>query len=1152
MSVRHKTRKHTATSLIARSLPGLRAIFVILATCVAAAGWRWLLTGELPRKPHLPCKVFRTHRHHDTRIEWRRRSSESLYELLTDSQDTYYDEDNWTVGTVFFSENTYSRQPYVANGFLGSRIPNVGFGYAPDTYNIWTPDPSIPGALNNGWPLRNQRFAGAFVSDFYSLQPHLNSTNFPELDADGYSTILSAIPQWTDMKISVKNDTVRFTAQDVLPQHVSNYHQNLSLLTGTVTTELDWMGLLHIKSTVLAHRILHPLGVLKLELSLIPDSGLKTLDLQVSDIFNHSTSRRTFLRDLGYDSRGIYMEVEPDNVPYSSAALYSSLRFDGPAEADGCIFQLSDMNTTVSRKNFLTLSCEKPSITIQKYVAVVSTEYDRYNKTASNMEAAKDIVHSQCGQYDLITQAHHNEWVSLYDNASIEIPSDSLLELSAKSSLFHLLANTRRFNISSSRGLPLPSSGLSSDSYGGMIFWDADIWILPALLPFFPDIARHMVDYRKNTHEQARLNAQQYGYPGALYPWTSGRYANCTSTGPCVNYEYHINIDIAMASFLVYLNGAPGVDDEYLRETTWPLVRDAAQFFTAYVKFNSSLDAYETHNMTDPDEYANFINNGAFTNAGIKTLLKWATDVGNHLQEEIDPRWVEVSDKMFIPIAESNITLEYSGMNASVEIKQADVMLMTYPLGYITDETILDNAIRNLYYYSERQSPSGPAMTYPVFVAAAAGLLNHGCSSQSYLYKSVLPYLRAPFAQFSEQSDDNFLTNGFTQPAFPFLTGNGGYLQSLLFGLTGLRYSYEVDKQTKKITRLLKFNPIKLPLLQGGIAINNFKYMGQVLDIIIGDEKATIVHKIGDEPINLKLIDRSFIHDRDVTGPHMTHVHEGEEVPVQWITLQPGQNLTVDLFRPLLNIDGNLIEGKQVSNFTAGVPGDVIYSVIDGNNFTHWQPLDKNVCAKILIDLGPGNEQNLTGGMILWGRRPARNISVAMVPYKGDIEQALQKASSVMESSGPDKRVEILGYTAPASELASRLSETEDRFFEEDYRLLLSSQRLDIEQLSKLSPESSLLKSKFVTILHNLQISPSEPYAEENQRGSKIVIPRSNSTHFTFDYSNYTSDKAFEHPVSKESGASWPPPRFVLVCIQGTYDDDDDPKGATIKEIALM
>ena len=57
---------------------------------------------------------------------------------------------------------------------------------------------------------------------------------------------------------------------------------------------------------------------------------------------------------------------------------------------------------------------------------------------------------------------------SLY-NTFIEITSDALLKMTARSSSYRLLANTKHFYISD-RGLPVCVSGLSSDSHGGMVF----------------------------------------------------------------------------------------------------------------------------------------------------------------------------------------------------------------------------------------------------------------------------------------------------------------------------------------------------------------------------------------------------------------------------------------------------------------------------------------------------------------------------------------------------------------------------------------------------------------------------------------------------------------------------------------------------------
>ncbi|CCF60562.1 hypothetical protein KAFR_0K02080 [Kazachstania africana CBS 2517] len=1093
-----------------------------------------------------------------------RRASKKLYELLTDFDTSYYDDENMILGTIKLTKNVYSRQPYVANGYIGSRIPNTGFGFAYDELNFFS---DAPGALNNGWPLRNQRYAGAFVSDFYSLQEKLNSTNFPEIDNIGYSTVLSSIPQWTDLQFSLYNDTIWFNPLEIELDDITNYSQNLSMKDGIVTTEMDWLNnMIHVKSEIWAHRNIHPLGMVTLELSLNVDNlpeGFGQVDINVYDILNFTTSQRTYLKDLGYNENtdngnGIYMIIEPDNVPYSNAALFSTcslhsnftnnnFKFNFTSKEEGYVSQVSQNH----------LSRDNPKLVIHKYVGIISTEYNTNSENITNIDLATKTATNSKGNYELLKSSHKRAWYALYNDAFIEIPSDALLEMTARSSLYQLLANTRAYNVSSDRGLPIAVSGLSSDSYGGMVFWDADLWIEPAILPFFPQIALNMNNYRNSTHAQAKLNAEQYGFPGAVYPWTSGRYANCTSTGPCIDYEYHINVDIALATFSIYLNGGDGIDDTYLRYTTWPIVRDAAIFFSVYAKYNSTLGVYETYNLTDPDEYANHVNNGAFTNAGIKTLLKWATDIGNHLNEYVDPKWMEISKNILIPRSSSNITLEYSGMNSTVEIKQADVTLMVYPLGYINDESILNNAIKDLYYYSERQSASGPAMTYPVFTAAAAALLNHGSSSQSYLYKSVLPYLRAPFAQFSEQSDDNFLTNGLTQPAFPFLTANGGFLQSILFGLTGIRYSYEVEEDTKNLIRVLKFNPSKLPLLPGGIAIRNFKYMGQTLDIIINDCNGTIVHKSGNESIRIKVPDRQLIRDRDIKVFDRTEnalnrrafdEDAGLSKHATYYTLHPQEEFILQLYTPNLNVEGNLIESKQITNLTAGVPGDVPYSALDGNNFTHWQPINKDFKGKLLIDLGDQNEQEINGGMILWGQRPAKNISISILPHTERIELIFSKVTEILEDPNVlDTKKEIKDFLTSLLENDSPSTAA----CSNDVLTILNWKNDDFGSIMKQLPDVSSLHENFVTIIDDMEVKPTEPYYHEVMEGTLIELLPSNRTEFKVDYDNVDFNKSVNcfHDISDING--WKKARYIVVSVEGTFDDDDDERGATVKEIVL-
>lgn len=1120
-----------------------------------------------------------------------RKASKKLYELLADFDTAFYDDDNMILGTnKFLEDNTYSRQPYVANGYMGTRLPNIGFGYAEDSINIWTPNSKgIPDSLNNGWPLRNRRFTGAFISDFYCLQKSLNSTNFPELDDDGYTTVISSIPQWTNLQFSVNFNKTRFdfTPRTVQEHQITNYNQNLSMKNGVVTTEMDYIdSLLHIKSEVWVHRRQYPLGLISLEITLnssMLSEKQPTIEIDIRDILDFDTGRRITLRESGYEkeNNAIFMVVHPENVPYSNAAIYSAVdayyesskEFRYPRTHIEFNCETTKKNSKlISQSGKIILSKTNNKVVINKYNGVISTEFN-VDKSMTNLKRAKEIVLTNKGHYNTIFKTNTEAWAALYNEAFIEIPSDSLLEMTARSSLFHILANTRKFDVSDKRGLPVPVSGLSSDSYGGMVFWDADIWMQPAVLPFFPDIAKQMSNYRNASHFRAVENAQKNGYPGALYPWTSGRYANCTSTGPCVDYEYHINVDVAMATFSIYMNGGENVDDDYLRYTTWPIVRDAAVFFSSFVKYNQTLGKYETYNLTDPDEFANFINNGAFTNAGIKTLLKWATDIGNHLGEYVNPRWMEISQNIYIPRSPSNITLEYSGMNSSVEVKQADVTLMVYPLGYLNDESILNNAVRDLYYYSGKQSASGPAMTYPVFVAAASTLLNHGSSSQSYLYKSVLPYLRSPFAQFSEQSDDNFLTNGLTQPAFPFLTANGGFLQSILFGLTGIRYTYEVDKETKQMYRVLRFNPVELPRMPGGIAIRNFKYMNQVLDIIIDDHNGTIIHKNGEKPIIIKVPDRSMIHDRDVSpyrginntarvpikpvpkaGSTPTSEDDRSEIPNvgTYYIINPKEELTLPLFKLKPNIEGNIVERAEITNLTEGVPGDVAVSILDGNNYTHWQPANKHEPARLLIDLGKDNEQEIKKGMILWGGRPAKKVSLSILPYSIQLERILSKVTDELEEVTIKNREQTIG------ELLEDIGEYMDKYIgicdvpegkcDATVEEILNWKLNDFENIMSNVPQLSLLNSQFVSIMKDLEVTPSEPFFPEVITDSLIEILPSNITYFDIDYS-----KIKEGPNGKTlaDDLTSRKTRFILLTVEGTFDDDYDMKGGTLCELVL-
>lgn len=920
------------------------------------------------------------------------RENKQIFLQLQNSGSAYYDPTTNTVGTAEFPTfNQYQRQAYVSNGYIGSRIPNLGQGFTFDQLSD-SPD-AVEDDLSNGWPLFNERFSGSFIGGFYDIQKNTTETNFPELIEKGYESILSAVPQWTTLTLSTVKNGKTLSLDPSLSRDsqgdISNYAQNLSLSNGIVTTEFTWLESIQVHIEVVAHRTNINLGIVNLRIVNLDNS---TVDLKVEDKLDFYSTQRCQLSEVGSDDEGIFIHFQPNEIDYVNGAIYSTLKYD---EMSSNPINRGSTNDTSTQKLDISLEPAK-SFKISKFVGIVSSDLDpeKYKSPDSVNAFAKKVATKQKDSVSKLIKSHKVGWARTFESSnSITFSGDPLLTLASRASIYHLNANTRP----GAQGVTaaLPVGGLSSDSYGGMVFWDTDLWMLNGLLPFNPDHAKSIVNYRIHTHEQAIKNVPN-NESGAVYSWTSGRFGNCTSTGPCLDYEYHINVAVAMAAWEVYLSGA--ADDDYLDSVAYPLINDAATFLADYVEYNESVAQYVSHNMTDPDEYANHVDNAAYTNAGISLLMKWAITISNHLGKPVPSKYTDIAGSMHIPTSgnSDNITLEYTGMNSSVGIKQADVIMMTYPLG---NELISDEqAYTNMEFYSMKQVSYGPAMTFPIFSIVASNLSPSGCASQSYLHKAVQPFLRGPFAQFSEQNNDNFLTNGGTHPAFPFMTAHGGFLQAILQGLTGLRFDFDLD-DSNKLSRILTLDPISLPCLGNGVQFDSIKYMNQSISLAINETSFIIKHNGpiagGDDDVSIRI---SLAKRNPRSGVY---------------TLDKGEELVFPLFKPIAGSQSSISEcaSARFINITESAYGDATVLVNDGDNTTHWQLKYNDTTAKILVDLK--QSRNLTSGLINWGDRPPKSWSLHAFGSKeqskiGDLNDVIDFLSKVNFGNELYKKYEFI------------------------------------------------------------------------------------------------------------------------------------------------
>jgi trehalose/maltose hydrolase-like predicted phosphorylase len=391
-------------------------------------------------------------------------------------------------------------------------------------------------------------------------------------------------------------------------------------------------------------------------------------------------------------------------------------------------------------------------------------------------EAERLTIFAKLEGKDRLIRFHNNAWDSLW-KSDIQIQGDEQIQQDVRSMLYHLYSFSRE-----GTAFSLSPMGLSGLGYNGHVFWDTELWMFPAILVLHPEIAKSLIEYRYQRLDAARKNAFAHGYKGAMFPWESAETGVEETpvwalSGP---FEHHITADIALAAWNYY---CVTQDKNWLREKGYPILSATADFWASRVERNGP-GKYDIKNVVAADEWAENVDNNAFTNAAAKANLQYATDAAKLIGNTPNPDWMHVASNIPILKMEDGVTREHASYKGE-GIKQADVNLLSYPLKEITDPKQIK---KDLEYYSTRVPNEGtPAMTQAIF-ALLYSRLGDGEKALHFFKDGYLPNLNPPFRVIAE-------TKGGTNPYFA--TGAGGLIQSVLMGFGGLEITPNGITQVK-------------------------------------------------------------------------------------------------------------------------------------------------------------------------------------------------------------------------------------------------------------------------------------------------------------------------------------------------------------------
>ncbi|MFE0171408.1 discoidin domain-containing protein [Streptomyces sp. NPDC059002] len=778
--------------------------------------------------------------------------------------------------------------PYVGNGYLGVRVPPAGAGHTAPVEDEKT-----------GWPLYTPRYDGAFAAGLYARGPEHTARR----------EAIAALPNWTGIDVTVGGETYGPRSR------VSHYRQTLDLRCGSVRTSLTWTTSggrrTDLTYDVVAARDRPHTGAVRLRLTPHWTGGVTVTDR--------------------VDGRGARRIAQTGGGPRGKKTMDVAFRTDG-TRTDGAVAStLKAPGVTHQARAARELSARQSAdfrvrdggtYDVTKYVGVDTALTSRTPRTAAQNASRRAAALG----WDALFASHAAAWRRLWAS-DVEIPGRPDLQLWARSAQYGLLSSAR----AGSRDSIAPA-GLTSDDYAGMIFWDAETWMFPPLLATRPELAEPVLTYRHFTAEAARENAWKTSVKGLFHPWTSASrgalWSECQSWYPphCVQ-QNHLQGDIALAAWQYYLSTG---DRAWLRERGWPLLKGVAEYWTSRTTPNPD-GSHSIQNVAGPDEYSNGVTDGVYTNAVAATSLRAAVSTARALGERAPAAWARTADRVRIPYdPKRKIYLQYAGYSGAT-IKQADTVLLTYPLDWPMPKGA---AAATLDYYSARTDPDGPAMTDSVHAIDAAATGEPGCSAYTYLQRAVRPFMRGPFALFSESRGTKVGAGDALagSPAQDFLTGKGGFLQVFTHGLTGLRLR-EGDA--------LHLDPTLVPQLAQGVTLRGMRWRGRTYDIAIGPKRTTVRLTSG-APFR-------------VESPRGGTVTVTADSPAVLRTRRPDLTPTTDAAR------------CRPVTATSEDPGLYAAAAVDGNPATTWSPTART--ASLTVDLGrPARIGAITPK---WAVRPA-------------------------------------------------------------------------------------------------------------------------------------------------------------------------------------
>ena len=292
------------------------------------------------------------------------------------------------------------------------------------------------------------------------------------------------------------------------------------------------------------------------------------------------------------------------------------------------------------------------------------------------------------------------------------------------------------------------------------------------------------------------------------------------------SYRYDYMDDMIRTTYQGFMglsvNCARCHDHKFDPITRMDYYRSVADFWSSRATLNSAKHRYEILGVTSPEEDYTDVDNEIYTNQVARQSLEAAVEAAQVLGAAPDPKWREIADALYLPSAgDGGAFFDFDPTtphDKSTSWMATSVPMLSIPaLDFATGA----DTLRGLFRHSTTAiGPVRGRANQMVLLMLAIQAANVG---ESGYFSDLIggsgrdndPFLKPPFNVRSEtpQNDSTYL-----------LASSGGFVQALVYGLTGLRI--------EEAGLVQKFPPT-LPNSLSYLRLANLEFRGKALDVVI-------------------------------------------------------------------------------------------------------------------------------------------------------------------------------------------------------------------------------------------------------------------------------------------------------------------------------